>query len=323
MASIKDVAKHANVGIATVSRVLNNSGFVSAETRQIVLSAIEDLDYVPNELARNFQKRQTNFIGIIVPSIRQKFTTELLSQLEKDLSDLGYFLLLFVSNHDEQKEIEYLEKLKSQQVVGTIITAPFISNDNSYSFQSLPIVSFDRFINDEIPCVHVDNYQAGFDITEKLVSKTVKKLCFVGFGADPKSLSQERISGFVDACNKYNREYKICNIDQKDNDREVLSQLYQSIDEYDGFFFGCDYHAHIFINIDMVAKNLIGNSLFVVGFDGLSDNDIFYPILTTVSQPVEKISEALIEALMKQINKETVIEKNIIVPYQIISGESC
>ncbi|MGL4382301.1 MAG: LacI family DNA-binding transcriptional regulator, partial [Bacilli bacterium] len=85
MASIKDVAKHANVGVATVSRVINNNGFVSKETKELVLKSIDVLGYVPNELARNFQKKQTNIIGLIVPELTQRFSAALANQIEKDL----------------------------------------------------------------------------------------------------------------------------------------------------------------------------------------------------------------------------------------------
>lgn len=323
MASIKDVAKYANVGIATVSRVLNESGSVSKETRELVLDAIDKLGYVPNELARNFQKRQTNFIGVIVPSVMHQFTSQLLAQLEKDVSDLGYFLLLFVSNRDMNKEIDYLERLKSQQVVGTIIIAPFISVERSYLFEDLPLVAFDRLINPKIPCIHVDNYKAAEELTYRLLSKAKKKTAFVGFAADPKSLSQERLKAFKDVCEKEQREYEVFDMIRHASDYDYLVDMFHEAKDCDGFFFACDHHAQIFLNIALNNGVNIGKDVFIVGFDGLSDNYSIRPILTTAVQDVPSISKALINALMRRINNDEEVPSDIEVPYTIENGETC
>jgi DNA-binding LacI/PurR family transcriptional regulator len=323
MASIKDVAKKANVGIATVSRVLNKSGSVSQETRELVLQAIDELGYIPNELARNFQKRQTNFIGVIAPSLVHRFTSELLAQIEKDLSDLGYFLLLFVSNRDVSKEIDYLERLKSQQVVGTIIVAPFISIERSYQFSDLPLVAFDRKINPKIPCIHVDNYRASKELSERLLEKSKKKLAFVGFAADPKSLSQERLDAFKESCEQQGREYEVFDMIEYDNDYQYLVDVYNQTKDFDGFFMACDYHAQLFINVLLNNQVIVGKDVFLVSFDGLSDNHLTRPLLTTAVQDVKEISKALIDALMKRINQDEQMDETIEVRYHIQEGETC
>ncbi|OCN05926.1 hypothetical protein A4S06_06815 [Erysipelotrichaceae bacterium MTC7] len=323
MASIKDVAKHANVGIATVSRVLNESGSVSKETRELVLQSIKALGYVPNELARNFQKRQTNFIGVIAPSLTHRFTSELLSQLEQDLSDLGYFLLLFVSNRDVNKEIDYLERLKSQQVAGTIIVAPFISVERSYQFADLPLVAFDRIINPKIPCVHVDNYKAANELSVRLLSKTKKKVCFVGFAADPKSDAQKRLLAFKDVCKKANREFTVFDMIGYASDFEFLSEVFQQTKDCDGYFFACDYHAQLFLNIALNHDIKIGKDIFVVSFDGLKGTKNIRPLLTTAVQDMPAISQALISALMRRINNDQDVPEEIEVPYYIQNGETC
>jgi len=322
MASIKDVAKKANVGIATVSRVINNSGFVSKETREIVFQAIEALGYTPNEVARSFQKKQTNMIGLIIPSIMQSFTNELTYSLEKELYNLGYHTLLCISNYDGIKELEYLGKLKSQQVAGVIITAPFMTSTDSYQYQNLPIVSVDRYLNKMIPCVHTDNQTASSLITEKLLARSVKKVAYIGFGADQDSLAQKRVDGFQEACIRQNRPYQILNTYFEEPLSAYLKRVFDMTQDCDGYFFGCDYYAHKFISLMHMKHKAVGTDYYLVSFDGLSTNKDYPYTLTCVKQSFEKLSQAVVQTLMKRINN-TEVASDILVEYELIEGDTC
>ena len=97
MPTIKDVAKRANVSVATVSRVINNTGYVNVETRQLVEQAIIDLGYVPNELARSLFRKKSNIIGLIVPHISTYFFAELIEAIESAVTQEGYKLMIFNS----------------------------------------------------------------------------------------------------------------------------------------------------------------------------------------------------------------------------------
>ena len=90
MASIKDVARRAGVAPSTVSLVLNNTGYVSEKTREKVEKAMKELDYMPNELARNLYRNKTNIIGIIIPHIDHPFFSTFVKYTEKFLYELGY-----------------------------------------------------------------------------------------------------------------------------------------------------------------------------------------------------------------------------------------
>jgi len=322
MASIKDVAKKANVGISTVSRVINNSGFVSKETREIVLRTIESLGYAPNEVARSFQKKQSNIIGLIIPNVIQSFTSELTYNIEKELYNLGYHTLLCISNYDGVKELEYLEKLKSQQVAGVIITASFMTDDGSDKYKDLPIVSVDKYVSDFIPNIHTDNRGASRLISEKLLQQTTKKVAYVGFGADQGSMVQERVDGFREVCIEQNRPYRILNTHFNESLLSYLNRVYGMTQGVEGYFFGCDYYAHKFISLMHMKGKKVGEDYFLVSFDGLSTNKDYPYRLTCIKQPFEKMSHAVVQTLMKRIN-ETEVEKDIIVEYDLIEGDTC
>jgi len=155
MVTLKDVARLADVGIGTVSRVINNNGSVKAETKERVLKAIDDLNYVPNEVARNFKMQASKMVGLMLPSIWHPFFSKLTYYIEDELNLFGYKLLLCNSNTDRNKEIQYLSMLKRNQVAG-IIT---VSYHDYYAHErlNLPIVSIDRFISELIPHISSDN----------------------------------------------------------------------------------------------------------------------------------------------------------------------
>lgn len=309
MLTMKDVAKKANVGIATVSRVVNNSGFVSEDTRQIVLNAIDELGYVPNELARNFQKNKSNAVGVIVPSIDQSFTSTLLKEIEAYLQKLGYVMYLTSSNYDKAVEEEYIDKLKSQQVAGIIVTAP-LSSAIEQKISKLPIVSFDRTIS-TIPFVHTNNYEGGKFATEKLIENGCKKLLYLGFGADENSLSQKRQQAFIDVCTEKNIEFET--VDYEVSDEYVntyIDELVVKASEFDGLFFGCDYLAQVYLGNINKAEVLAKTK--IISFDGLPRNSNYKPLLTTIGHNYPLIAKTLVDTLFKISNgDEYEIEHNL------------
>lgn len=89
MATIKDVAKMAGVGIATVSRAVNGTGYISAESREKIEAAIKELNYIPNERARNLSRKRTGIIGVLIPDFQTPFYAAFIRQAELELYDAG------------------------------------------------------------------------------------------------------------------------------------------------------------------------------------------------------------------------------------------
>ena len=90
MTTIQDVAKHAGVGAATVSRVLSGNGYVKQTTRERVLRSIEELNYTPNEMARNLFHGKSGIVAVIIPELSHPFFSEMVSAIEVGLCNLGY-----------------------------------------------------------------------------------------------------------------------------------------------------------------------------------------------------------------------------------------
>src|SRR5512136_1608038 len=121
MPTIKDVAQLAGVTVTTVSRVLNNKGYISDQTRKKVGDAMKELDYVPNEMARSLLKQRSSIIGLIVPAVSHPFFGELAMHVEYYAYEMGYKILLCNSHLDSAKERDYIDMLKRHKVDGIIM----------------------------------------------------------------------------------------------------------------------------------------------------------------------------------------------------------
>ena len=160
MASIRDVARRAGVGVGTVSRVINGTGYVSADTRKKIESAIEELQYKPNELARNLFRNKTGIVGILVPDVDHPFFSSYVRQTEAALYEMGYKTLIGNTIGISNREREFLDMLDRNMVDG-IITGSHTLEGDEYLKRKKTIVSLDRDFGSGIPMVGSDHMSGG------------------------------------------------------------------------------------------------------------------------------------------------------------------
>lgn len=104
MATLKDVAEASGLTVGTVSRVLNNRGYISPKTREKVYQVMKELNYQPNETARTLAKQKSNIIGIVLPNVEHPYFARILGCLEREAAKLGYRIMLFVSRNRENRK---------------------------------------------------------------------------------------------------------------------------------------------------------------------------------------------------------------------------
>ena len=121
MPTIKDVAAEAGVTSTTVSRVLNNRGYISEETREKVYSAMEKLNYMPNEMARNLSRQKSDYIGVILPSVEHPYFSKVLHWLEHYVTKHNYKIMVCISENSREKELQYIDLLYSHRVLGIVV----------------------------------------------------------------------------------------------------------------------------------------------------------------------------------------------------------
>ena len=148
MATLKDIAQRAGVTATTVSRVINNRGYISEGTRKKVYAAMEEMHYQPNELARAFSKQYTNTIGLIVPHISHPFFTKVISNIESSAAEKGFKLLLCNSKEQPEKEQDYLDMCMSNRVAGIVLCSKYVQT-REFRKMNIPVVNLERGEDDD------------------------------------------------------------------------------------------------------------------------------------------------------------------------------
>ena len=169
--TLADVAQVAGVSLTTVSRVLNNRGYLSQETKDRVAKAIAELNYRPNQVARALHGKSTHTIGVIVPTVALPFFGELAAEIENALADHGYRILVCNSMGRADRERDYLDLLVSHRVDG-IISGGHNESLPEYHTVRMPLVTIDRLLSPTIPNITCDNEAGGRTATEHLLART-------------------------------------------------------------------------------------------------------------------------------------------------------
>jgi len=320
MTSIKDVAKISGVTVTTVSRVLNNRGYIGEATKEKVNKAIEELDYQPNEIARALFRKKSNLIGLIIPDVAHPFFAELASYVEYYAYTNGYKILLCNAYQDREKEKDYINMLKRNQVDG-IIMASHTLETSEYLNLSLPIVAIDRFLSENIPYIASDNYYGGVLATKLLIEKGCKKIAHISGPLSLNTPANKRCKAFVDIANENNVSYVVMETElnsfKKEEYERLIYKLFKDHTDIDGIFASSDMIAACIVEVSNELGKFIPNDLKIVGYDDISIASLISPALTTIKQPIQKIGSLAVETIIKQIDGEIIRVENIL-PVEII-----
>jgi LacI family transcriptional regulator len=203
MSSLKDVAERAGVSTATISRVLNGSGFVSPELRDRVLAAVEALNYSPDGVARSMasHRRRTLTVGLVVDDITNPFFTAVARGVEDTAQDRGYSLMLCNSDQDVAKERSYLRVLREKRVDGVLlaVSGHEVQHIQRLAEAGMKIVLFDRAVPDlHLPTVCVDNVAGAYEATQHLIRLGHTRIGILTGGLDVGT-ARERLDGYLAA----------------------------------------------------------------------------------------------------------------------------
>ena len=315
---LEDVAEYANVSPTTVSRVLNNRGPISDKTRKKVNDAIDELGYFPNEIARSLYGNKSNLVGVLFPNVSNPFYSEMVTELEKILSEMGYKVLLCNTYNNLEKETKYLKMLLSNQVDGIIVGS---RNHPSEIYQkaNLPIVAIDRFVSSEVPNVRSDNYHGACLATEYLLKKNCQKIVlFTGSPEEELKRGDDRVKGHIDTLTKNHRESFIFQVsfdeDEEFQKRKVKEYLAEHPD-IDGAFATGDTLAGI-LNTMACQK---GKNIEIVGYDGTDTFLNFCGDISTIRQPIKEMAQAAIDVMLDILDGNYQGKnREIIFPIQLI-----
>lgn len=329
MSTIGDVAKRAGVSTMTVSRVINNSGYISQETRQRVERAIDELGYVPNALARSLRFKQTKTLALVLTDITNPFFTTLARGVEDAASEQGFSVMFCNTDESQEEEAEYLRVIVQKQVDGVLLV-PAASASESARFlreRQVPFVVLDRRIRGEVvDNVRGDSEQGAYDLTAHLLSLGHQRIGFLS-GPPAVTTAADRVAG-------YRRALQDAGVTL--DETQIVSGPY-TLDS--GFALArallsgptpptALVAANNFIAIGALrgarsAGFCVPQDVSLVAFDDLPEQMIIDPFFTVASQPAYEMGQQGTALLLQRLAGTGPDElQEIILPTQLIVRES-
>lgn len=307
--TIRDIARMANVSIGTVSRVINNKGYVKEETRRNIEKIIASTGYTPNVNARSMVSKKSSLVGMIVPEINNPFHSEFVVAVERILARENLSILLCNSEYRFEKEAKFINELIQRNAEGLIFVSSDLEDKELAKKVGLHLKAVgvsSKLVN--FDCINLTNWQGAFDITEHLISIGHKRIACIGV-AEVLKAPKERLEGYMAALNKHNiqvRDEYILGVGGVNNvgyDRTI--QLLEMREPPTAIFCITDYYA---INAykAILDKGLrVGEDISVAGFDDIPISKLLNPSLTTVKFDVKTMAELATDLLLKKINSNS------------------
>lgn len=305
--TIRDVAKKAGVGIATVSRVLNGSPSVSEETREKVLEAIEELNFTPNPIARRLSTGRTLTIGVIVPYFTLPDFVKRLQGVQYALSETDYDLILFNVDSPSQRDNYFRNMNKHTRVDGLLIMSLGVTNQDleQFSKANTPVV----LIDSDHPHAHrviVDHIHGGEMATNYLIELGHKKIAFVSdYLENPFKFTAtiDRFEGYKSAMKAAGLSIYPDYIQHGDHGREVArrlgEKLIQLLNPPTAVFAANDTQAIGVLEAARKLGRMVPESLSIMGYNDIRDAD--YLNITTIKQPLFESGVKSVELLLEMI----------------------
>ena len=322
MANIKDVARLAGVSVATVSRYLNQKGYLSDKSKKKIEIAIGELNYKPNLIARSLSTKQDSSIGLLLPDITNPFFPELARAIEDVSMAKGYSIILCNTDDSVEKEINYLQLLKQKYVAGLIITMNHLPN-SVYMDLDIPIVGLDRVENLPFPIITTDNELGGEMAAKHLIDRGSKNILVLSGPTAEESVAR-RVNGF----RQYSEQYEHVTLSLQASHFNYKKSYVDIIDflkknpTIDGIFACSDTDGIAAIKAATALGYAIPEDIQIMGFDGVSIGELTSPSLTSVAQNIYLLGSLAAEQLIAQIEGQEVAKELIKISPELIIRDS-
>ncbi|GED72963.1 LacI family transcriptional regulator [Brevibacillus reuszeri] len=326
-ATIRDVAKLAGVSVATVSRVMNQKGYVNSETEQKVNKAMQQLKFEPNQMARGLAGKRTKTIALILPDISNPFFPGLARGVEDIAQNNGYTVILCNSDDMGVKERSYIEVLKKKYIDGIIFATNNLVREDLERMEEaqIPFVMLDRAPNMESGCViKVDNFGGAKAAVEHLLNVGCKKIAHV-YGPQELTTAKERLAGYEEVAKQqswYTPTLMIPGDFTIDGGIKAVEALLGKHPDLDGIFAGNDQMA-VGVLKGLKRRGIsVPGQVAVCGFDGVNLTEITEPELSTIAQPIYQIGELAANKLIERINLSSTHYETVELGVSLIVRES-
>lgn len=307
MATLKDVAKLANVDASTVSRTLNNNSYVHEDTRRRVMEAVEQLSYKPNLLAQGLRKGKRQSIGVIIPSISLSIFSDIVQVIEREATKLGYRIIICISDDDPEIEKEYIERLRNGLVDGIIIASTGKNNAALRNIQNsgIAVIQLIRKQDKTLSSIVANYRSSAYEAVKYLVSRGCKKIGLIN-GSMKVLPYIERCEGYKQAIQEFGLEaYVIESKSKKESYFEDgytgAKKLLEKDPDIDGIIVAADMHGIGVIRYLKEQKIVIPDQIKVMSLTGHSIGGMLETAMTSVELPSQEIGELITKSIVKDI----------------------
>jgi LacI family transcriptional regulator len=333
-ATIKDIARLANVSHTTVSRALNDKSRIRNETKEKILAIVRQLNYQPNFIARGLVMRRTRTLGLIITTIANPFYTELALGIESTARSLGYNIILSFTHSDLVIEKESIDMLRSKGVDGMIFSSAHMDDPNIVRLaeEEFPVVMVNRrtyhpMVKGKVDYVGVDNILGGHLAVEHLIKLGHQKIGVMG-GSSESSVGFERLEGGKRAMEAYGMkpmtQYFLEGDFLKKSGYQGGMRFLEMGDPPSAIFATNDYMA-LGVYQAFVEKGLkVPEDVAIVGFNDIEFTAMKGVELTTVGQKKYEMGALAVKALVEKIEGErTGPTKEIFLEPELVIRRSC
>ena len=329
--NIYDIAKAADVSIATVSRVINGSGKVSPATRDKIIRIIQEHDYTPNAFARGLGLGSMRTVGILCANTSDMYLSEAVFHLENNLRMNGFNSLLCCTGYGRAEKENALRLILSKSVDAVILVGSnYIEAEDSANdyirraAQQIPIFMMNGSIKGEnIYCVMCDDYTVTYDLADMLLSTGSKNILFAQ--RNNSYSTRRKIAGIRAACAKHNAPFTdeqiaVCEVGVSG----VVNAIKEAAQR-------CSFDT-IMCSNDLIAASAlkyaeqegydVPSQMRISGYDYSVLSLITTPLLTTVDNKVELMSHTTVDVLLHCLAKDLLVSQQTFISANIVKGSS-
>ena len=325
MPSIKDVAKEADVSVATVSRVINHKGNVTEKTSEAVLEAVKKLGFKPNLFGKGLRSGETKIIMVMLSSLANTFCSSIIRSIDKIAGSKGYYIMVCTTDGNPDKENYYINFALNGLFTGLIILSSTLNEKQiSDLSKELPTVQCNEFADTiNTPYVAINNEQAAYDAVSLLIKNGRKRIVFNTVNNNLIS-TRNRFKGYKRALEEngiaFDESLVVYGNYGYRNAVEVFDNYIVQGNKFDAVFSISDRMAAGVMHAAISRGLRIPYDIEIVGFDNTDISYTSTPQITTVSQPHDELGKCAFELLEKAIKKEET--ENIILDYNLIIRDS-
>ncbi|MFE8697045.1 catabolite control protein A [Cytobacillus sp. FJAT-53684] len=322
--TIYDVAREANVSMATVSRVVNGNPNVKPATRKKVVEVIDRLGYRPNAVARGLASKKTTTVGVIIPDISSTFFAELARGIEDIATMYKYNIILSNSDQNLDKELHLLNTMLGKQVDGIVFMGGNITSELVEEFEKSPVpivLAGSVEESGKIPSVNIDYQQATFDVINSFIENGHKEIAIVIGPLQEPINRDKKLAGYkqalAEAGIKFREDFVVEGDYTYDSGIESIEKLLELESKPSAIFSGSDEMSLGVIHGAVDKGYRIPEDFEVISSDNTRLTLMVRPQLTTIVQPLYDIGAVAMRLLTKLMNKEEISDHIVILPHRI------